>query len=336
MVLKEYNCDWKRNIDNMVKTLDIKEVQKLSSIDIHKLEPVGTYTFKDFLHAYDLETKSNAKEYLISAQIAVKLMMPYIFRQTSGRLFSQRDEILDDIYLELVKACKRLDFAKMDENNISLMQNQCAGYFKLYCKGIISDYVREHISEKNYDNGIRLAPFSELFLNVSYNRDEIDYQYGLDKLGYYTTNPVLKDNSFKDKQTVCILFAYKHNMKFGKVALKKEINFGNVGAKRKILCSENEKNVDKLKRITVHKNNATRAFIYDFVLKLDEKGLDIFIDTFNIPYNKKSFQFDYEQQESVWEILMRKRDNRIYKGYGYFEKDEKEIDKEDYEPPILE
>ena len=72
------NKQWK---DKFIwKEINIDEFQLESDIDIYKLEKTGKYTFDDLIFAYNIEKQYPDRHFVVSAQIALKMLMPYVYR----------------------------------------------------------------------------------------------------------------------------------------------------------------------------------------------------------------------------------------------------------------
>lgn len=214
--------EWKNTIN---KNIDIDKFQFESDIDIYKLENSDKYSFDDLLEAWNIESKYPDKHPVITAQIAIKKLMPYIYSNINknDRLYLEKpdkniinynfaqdfNDIITDCYLTIVNNV----FRNIDMDKIISSDNPeqvFCGYCSLYLKEVISSYYRGNISFHSYSKGVRKdVPMSTYTSKYSLNNNFLDNPYfNLIDEGFE-----IKDYD-NDKLKLCSIFAYVYNIKF--------------------------------------------------------------------------------------------------------------------------
>lgn len=258
------NKQWK---DKFIgKEINIDEFQLESDIDIYKLEKTGKYTFDDLIFAYNIEKQYPDRHFVVSAQIALKMLMPYVYRTLNKfdktnslnptikyNKENTRYDIILDCYLNLVNnAFRTLDMDRVLKTAKS-PENMFSGYCKLYLKNVIMNYYRGEITKLYYDKGIRKA------VPMSFYENEDSKKNANDRQVFFDENPLFnlvdegikfKEDEISDRLKICSIFAYVYNVK-----LKTKIN------------TENSKMIDEI----MNNPDISKQTKDDFIQLLHEK-----------------------------------------------------------------
>ena len=308
-----------------LQTKDILKLQKESEINIYKIEKTGTYTFNDLLEAYEIEKENNAN-LVITGEIAIKLLMPYIYRTLSKDILNKnREEIITECYLALVgRAFNNLDMNKI--SRAKYPENMFCGYCKLYLKEVLTDYVREGVSHYHYEKGIRQAVPMSMYENENKklnDKSSTSQLYDNPFFGLIDEGFEIKNND-NERLNFCCIFAYVYNVKFSsKIDINDSkmideiMNSSDISQKTKddFIQLLHEKIIESQRPVLIKKepkilkeskgdnhlvvsklkeSNPTYKFIYGYLKNLNNKQLDEFIEHFNVYDKMKEFCNKYE------------------------------------------
>lgn len=291
--------------------------------------------------------------------------MPYIYKNVQDDLKQRIDDIIMDCYVALVEdAIPKLDMDKIKDAEYPA--NMLCGYCKLYCKEVICSNIRDGVSIASYRNGYRREmPFSDIKTSQSANierNEEKDTAAFLDNRHFYTSNVELRtvEDDLRKKQLIAGLYAAKYKVSF-KRGLKKKIDINSLLKDYDNLSCESRKTVieyavevtkeknglkitddthtanirfsdgvygDK-KIVGLSRNEDVHLFLNKFILNLNEKQLDKFIeqqhvyekvhdllDKFDIQEVKDSpFDLDLKPVDSIWDRLIKNHIDIDYSKY---------------------
>lgn len=362
-------------IETVKDIKDCNEFQRESQIDLLQVEPSDKYKYDDFIYAYNFEKEHN-KPFVVSGQILTKMIMPYIYSNLSDELKSYKDDIVINCYLDLVQnAIPKLDMEKIANADYpaNMLCGYCKLYCKHVIADTVRGNVPIAYYNKGYR---KESVFSDVKIiqsrKIEYDEEKQTNAF-LDNRHYYTSNTELHsvEDDIRKKQLIAGIYAVKYKVSFKKSMSKKKIDINALLNDYDKLSQESKKTVieyaievtkekkglniadethaaniryvqkqycpDKVAGIgkTISRNEIN-TFLNKFILNLNEKQLDDFIqryrvydkivdvlDKFDISAVKDSpFDMDFKEADSMWDRLVT---NHIQIDYS------KNKDEEDYE-----